>query len=176
MQTWLDFMRYAKAFSLMSLSFGVLIMIRKKLAKATVMGLTIIMILELTACGTIFYPERKGAKSGSIDPIVAVADAIGLLFFFIPGVIAFAVDFNNGTIYLPHGRHASLTPTELKSISVNGKLDKKVLSQIISQKLEQPIDLSATDVQIKAFSTKESLLAYLNAAGLTSTGISLASL
>lgn len=151
-------------------------MIRKKLAKATVMSLTMIMVLELTACGTIFYSERKGAKSGSIDPIVAVADAIGLLFFFIPGVIAFAVDFNNGTIYLPHGRHTSLTPAELKSVSVNGKLDKKALSQLISQKIEQPVNLNAADVQIKQFTTKESLLAYLNAAGLSLVGISLASL
>ena len=28
-------------------------------------------------------------------------NSIGLLFFFVPGVIAFAVDFINGTIYLP---------------------------------------------------------------------------
>ena len=32
---------------------------------------------------------------------MAVLDGIGLLFFIIPGVIAFAVDFSNGTIYLP---------------------------------------------------------------------------
>ena len=32
---------------------------------------------------------------------MAVLDGIGLLFFILPGVIAFAVDFSNGTIYLP---------------------------------------------------------------------------
>lgn len=142
-------------------------MIKKSLTRSITISLSLIMVLELTACGTVFYPERKGAKSGSIDPIVAVADAVGLLFFFIPGIIAFAVDFNNGTIYLPHGRSASLTPEELKSVSVDGKLDKKALSQLISQKLAQPIDLNAADVQVKQFNTKESLLAYLNAAGLS---------
>jgi len=139
----------------------------KTFSKAIVMSLTIVMVLELTACGTVFYPERKGARGGSIDPIVAVADAIGLLFFFIPGVIAFAVDFSNGTIYLPHGRHSSLTPEELKSISPNGKLDKKALSALISKKVEQPINLDSADLQVKAFGTEDALLAYLNKSGLT---------
>lgn len=142
-------------------------MITKKLTKTITLGLATVMVLELTACGTVFYPERKGAKSGSIDPIVAVADAIGLLFFFIPGVIAFAVDFNNGTIYLPHGKHSSLTPAELKSVSPNGKLDKKALSDLMSKKLGQTIDVSAADVQFKVFGSEESLLTYLNRSGLT---------
>lgn len=142
-------------------------MIRKRLTKFIATSLATVMILELSACGTVFYPERKGTRSGSIDPVVAVADAIGLLFFFIPGVIAFALDFHNGTIYLPHGRHSNLTPAEIKSVTVNGALDRKALSQLISQKLEQPIDLNAADVQIKQFSTKESLLTYLNAAGIS---------
>jgi hypothetical protein len=142
-------------------------MIKKSLTKAITLGLAMVMVLELTACGTLFYPERKGTKSGSIDPVVAVADAIGLLFFFIPGIIAFAVDFSNGTIYLPHGKRASLTTEELKSVSVNGTLDKKALSQLVSQKLGQPINLDARDVQMQTFSTKESLLAHLNKFGFT---------
>jgi len=60
--------------------------------------------LQLPACGTIMYPERKGQRAGRLDPAIVVLDAIGLLFFIIPGVIAFAVDFNNGTIYLPGGK------------------------------------------------------------------------
>jgi hypothetical protein len=54
------------------------------------------------------HPERKGQREGSIDAGVAILDGIGLLFFIIPGVIAYAVDFSNGTIYLPnHRRRAS---------------------------------------------------------------------
>ena len=60
-----------------------------------------VLIFQLAACGTIMYPERKGQTSGKIDAGVAVLDGIGLLFFIIPGVIAYAVDFSNGTIYLP---------------------------------------------------------------------------
>lgn len=59
------------------------------------------LVVQSAGCGTIMYPERKGQKDGRIDAGVAVLDGIGLLFFIIPGVIAFAVDFSNGTIYLP---------------------------------------------------------------------------
>jgi hypothetical protein len=142
-------------------------MIRKKLTKTVVVSLATVMILELTACGTIFYPERKGTKSGTIDPIIAVADAIGLLFYFIPGVIAFAVDFSNGTIYKSGGRHASLTPEELKSVTVNGKVDKQVLSLLISKKFGQTIDLNAEGVKTKKFTSEESMLSYLNTTGYT---------
>ncbi|MBF0384335.1 MAG: hypothetical protein HQL27_00545 [Candidatus Omnitrophica bacterium] len=54
------------------------------------------------------YPERKWQKSGKIDAGVAVLDGIGLLFFLIAGIIAYAVDFNNGTIYLPGTSRSSL--------------------------------------------------------------------
>jgi hypothetical protein len=52
-------------------------------------------------CGTVLHPERRGQPAGPLDWSIVALDAIGLLFFFIPGVIAFAVDFSNGTIYLP---------------------------------------------------------------------------
>jgi len=139
----------------------------KTVNRVMAMGLSAMMVLELSACGTVFYPERKGTRSGSIDPVVAVADAIGLLFFFIPGVIAFAVDFTNGTIYLPHGRHSSLTPEELKSVSPNGKVDKKALSELVGKRAGIAMNINASDIQVKPVSSKESLLSYLNSAGLT---------
>src|SRR5271170_3218015 len=57
--------------------------------------------MQLMGCGTLMYPERRGQRGGSIDAGVAILDGLGLLFGIIPGVIAFAVDFSNGTIYLP---------------------------------------------------------------------------
>ena len=65
---------------------------------------------QLAACGTVFYPERKGQINGRIDPVVAIANGVGLLFFIVPGVIAFAVDFTTGAIYLPGGGRAELQP------------------------------------------------------------------
>lgn len=55
----------------------------------------------LGGCGTIFYPERIGQSHGPLDWKVVALDTIGLLLFVVPGVIAFIVDFHNGTIYLP---------------------------------------------------------------------------
>src|SRR4030042_4573881 len=67
-----------------------------------------VLMMELAGCGTILYPERKGQKDGRIDPGIAVLDGLGLLFFIIPGVIAFAVDFTTGAIYLPGSARGSL--------------------------------------------------------------------
>lgn len=142
-------------------------MSKKIVTKIIAVSLSAVMILQLTACGTVFYPERKGTKSGDIDPVVAIADAIGLLFFFIPGVIAFAVDFTNGTIYKSGKRHSSLTPAELKSISVNGRVDTKALSDLMSKKLGVAVNLDSSSLQMKKFSSEAELLAYLNVAGLT---------
>lgn len=58
-------------------------------------------LLVISGCGTVLHPERKGQPAGPLDWEVVALDAVGLLLFFVPGVIAFAVDFHNGTIYLP---------------------------------------------------------------------------
>jgi hypothetical protein len=50
------------------------------------------LLANLTACGTLLHPERTGQTGGHIDPGVVVLDGIGLLFFFIPGIMAFAVN------------------------------------------------------------------------------------
>lgn len=52
-------------------------------------------------CGTILYPERRGQPAGRLDWGVVALDGIGLILFFVPGVIAFAIDFATGAIYLP---------------------------------------------------------------------------
>lgn len=76
------------------------------------------LCIQMVACGTILYPERKGQRDGRLDIGVVLLDGVGLLFFIIPGVIAYAVDFSNGTIYLPRTswRHASLYPDAIKTI------------------------------------------------------------
>lgn len=80
--------------------------------------LVVLATLNLNACGTILYPERKGNVSGTIDPAIAVLDGLGLLVFFVPGVIAFAVDFTNGTIYLPDGAAKKLSAKERTLINL----------------------------------------------------------
>ncbi len=61
----------------------------------------LVPLLLQSACGTLLYPERRGQTGTRIDPSVVILNGIGLLIFLIPGLIAFAVDFSTGAIYLP---------------------------------------------------------------------------
>jgi hypothetical protein len=74
---------------------------RRFLLWGTNSGLSLLLVASAAGCGTLLYPERRGQRSGRLDWRVVMLNGIGLFFFFIPGVIAFAVDFVNGTIYLP---------------------------------------------------------------------------
>ena len=76
-----------------------------RISRSRFMSLSLLGMVQLATvgCGTILYPERKNQSAGRLDWGVVALDAVGLLFFLVPGVIAFAVDFNNGTIYLPPG-------------------------------------------------------------------------
>ena len=65
--------------------------------------LLILMSFQTTGCGTVFFGERRGQDGGKIDPNIVLLDGIGLLFFIVPGLVAFLVDFSSGAIYLPAG-------------------------------------------------------------------------
>ena len=53
-------------------------------------------------CGTLLHGERRGQlHSNQLDWGIVALDGLGLLLFFVPGVVAFAVDFATGAIYLP---------------------------------------------------------------------------
>ena len=77
-------------------------------SRRQIVSIAVLGLLEVTTsgCGTVMHPERRGQAAGPLDWGIVALDAVGLLFFFIPGVIAFAVDFNNGTIYLPNDGRA----------------------------------------------------------------------
>jgi hypothetical protein len=94
-------------------------MFKKLMATLNVL-LCAVLIVQFVGCGTILYPERKGQRAGRIDVGVALLDGLGLLLFLIPGVIAFAVDFNNGTIYLP-GTSSSLDLKNIKQVKFDPK-------------------------------------------------------
>ena len=80
------------------------------------------LTMQLVGCGTLMYPERRGQREGRIDAGVAILDGLGLLFGIIPGVIAFAVDFSNGTIYLPGRGHVIIERvSQLRQIKFDPK-------------------------------------------------------
>ena len=100
------------------------------------------LLTQLTACGTLFYPDRRGQIEGKIDPVVAALDAIGILFFVIPGLIAFAVDFATGAIYLPAGQSAQVSPELLQdAIGRDGKVDTARLKAIIERETGRSLPL-----------------------------------
>ena len=99
------------------------------------------LVTQLAACGTVFYPERRGQISGEIDPGVAILNGIGLLFYVVPGLIAFAVDFTTGAIYFPDERY-TLTPERLdQAVDANGEVDPLKLKAILQQDLNVDLPL-----------------------------------
>lgn len=99
------------------------------------------LVTQLTACGTVFYPERRGQISGEIDPGVAILNGIGLLFYVIPGLIAFAVDFTTGAIYFPDERY-TLAPERLgEAVDATGAVDPLKLKAILQQDLNVELPL-----------------------------------
>ncbi len=107
-------------------------------------ALVVSLLAQLTACGSIFYPERRGQIQGSgrMDPAIVVLDAVGLLFYIIPGVIAFAVDFATGAIYLPSGKQAQIDPQKLQpAVKADGTVDNAKLQAIIQTELGRPLPL-----------------------------------
>jgi len=121
-----------------------------------IFSIIIVAILFLTSsCGTILYPERRGQVSGRIDVGVAVLDGIGVLVFIIPGLIAFAVDFTTGAIYLPSGRFLS----NLRAIRESGKtivadspLTQKNIEKILREQTGKNIDLDTEDLRVARLS------------------------
>lgn len=96
---------------------------------------------QLTACGTLFYPDRRGQIDGRVDPAIVAFDAIGLLFYIIPGLIAFGVDFATGAIYLPDEKY-SVAPEKLKdAVSEDGSVDKAKLKAILERETGRSLPL-----------------------------------
>ncbi|MGY2201092.1 polyribonucleotide nucleotidyltransferase [Pseudomonas gingeri] len=101
------------------------------------------LLTQLTACGSIFFPDRRGQIEGKIDPLVAGLDAIGILFYVLPGLIAFGIDFATGAIYLPGGTTAQIAPQKLhEAIGADGQVDNTKLQAIIQTELGQTLPLN----------------------------------
>lgn len=122
---------------------------RKTLAAAAVPLLVLTTVVNLASCGTVLYPERHNQPPGRIDPGVAVLDAVGLFFFIIPGVIAFAVDFSNNSIYLPRGSSSREDKGQKYSkLPVSGKPGLATLENIIRAQTGKAVNLRQADVQV----------------------------
>ena len=124
----------------------------KMIKSCLTITIIVAFLFQITACGTIMYPERKGQVGGKIDAGVAVLDGIGLLFFIIPGVIAFAVDFSNGTIYLPPGKNSLLEKTDSKNLNAfnidRDKMNPQDIESIVSKNTGINFDMEDQRIQV----------------------------
>lgn len=104
-----------------------------------------------SSCGLLLHPERQGQTSGKLDPVVIGLNMVGLVFYVIPGLVAFAVDYSSGTIYLPNSS-SSITPESIKSKSSLGENFKKIhakkgatqgeIEAVLEQHFNRAIDLN----------------------------------
>ncbi len=81
----------------------------------------ILLSFQLVSCGTILYPERRNQKVGRVDVGVALLDGFWLLAGLIPGIIAFAVDFSTGAIYLPAKSARGLDYDNIRTVRFDPK-------------------------------------------------------
>ncbi|WP_444678008.1 hypothetical protein [Halomonas sp. E19] len=121
-----------------------------------------VSLTALVGCGTVFHPERKGQMSGRIDPVVAIANGVGLLFFIVPGVIAYAVDFSNGTIYLPGTQDSASVDTLFLDVN----MDVATLEKLLSEKTGQLVSLDSELLRVEEVESLDEALALVRMAGI----------
>jgi hypothetical protein len=132
----------------------------KKLVKTLYVLACAVLIVQLAGCGTILYPERRGQKTGSLDIGVVLLDGIGLLFFLIPGVIAYAVDFSNGTIYLPGTTRGSLDLKDIKRVKFDPKhYTNAVIEKIIKEETGYAVKLNQENMKISRLQSVDEMTA-----------------
>jgi hypothetical protein len=140
---------------------------RKALRTTLQWSLVSLLLLQFTGCGTILYPERRGQDRGRLDATVIILDGVGLFFFFVPGVIAFAVDFATGAIYLPRGATSDvdeiLSSAEIREYPLAGRELGDVLT-VVERETGLEIDPQALQVvRGRADEAVETRLRELNA-------------
>ena len=109
----------------------------------------------LTGCGTILHPERRGQPAGVLDWKIVALDTLGLVLFFIPGIIAFVVDFQTGAIYLPPcdvGLSSPDNPPLVERRVPRENISREQIEVVVSNHVGQPIDLVASNCSTQPLS------------------------
>lgn len=125
-------------------------------------------LLNSVGCGVLLYPERQGQNGGKIDPVVALLDGIGLLLYVIPGLVAFAVDFHQGTIYLPGGLSSNTNEDNgLRAVKVDGPLTEDNIEAVLQRELGRQVDIS--DINVQALRINRDQLGLIQTIALSGT-------
>lgn len=131
---------------------------KPRLYRSAIALLLSLNLIAASGCGYILYPERQGQSGSRIDPVVAAMDAGLLLLYIVPGLVAFAVDFTNGTIYIPPGgesaidRHIGAEDTEQllddgwSALPVDGELNSENIARLLSKELDAEVSAAAIEL------------------------------
>lgn len=128
-----------------------------------------LMAMSLTAylfsasgCGVLLYPERQGQTGGNLDPAVVILNGVGLLFYVIPGLVAFAIDFHQGTIYLPNGTGHWEEDTEVQVVDVEGPMtEENIRAALEKAGVQLDVELTDSRIQVEAINAKHPLMPLL---------------
>ncbi len=133
---------------------------KKRIFKLCSIVVFITLIFQTISCGTILYPERRSSPSTNgfdpagrkIDIAVAFLDAVCLVFYVVPGIVAFAVDFATGAIYLPKDKSASAAAKETNDLVIHvppGEINQETIKKIVFQ--ETGMTINFDDATLKTF-------------------------
>ncbi len=129
---------------------------------AYILVCAVLIVLQLAGCGTLMYPERRGQKSGRIDTGVAVMDGLCLFLFIIPGIIAYAVDFSNGTIYLPGTVRGSLDLKGMKQVTFDPRhYTDATVEKIIKEETGHTVKLNQDNIRISRLGSIDEMMTRL---------------
>ena len=128
-------------------------MLRRELLLQAVGGSVVCLT---SGCGTLLYKERiNRPHSRDIDWKIVALNGLGLLFFFVPGVIAFVIDFHTGAIYLPpegyEGQYgqADAAPMQLRRVSLDRQqLNGAEIESRLGEHLGRPVYLDDPAVRV----------------------------
>lgn len=135
---------------------------RQFVAQTLTLGTASVTLVSLGGCGTLLHSERlHQPHSRDLDWKIVALNGLGLIFFFVPGVIAFVVDFYTGAIYLPPEYGAAKPPTDdevqhlvearaqepqpvpLEKVAVlSGELNLVAIEREVTQQVGKPVWLS----------------------------------
>ena len=129
------------------------------MSKVKVLSLSLcaVFLLNIVSCGYILYPERKGQTGGKIDAGVAVMDGLGLLFFIIPGIIAYAVDFSSGCIYLPETTSSNDGGGGLNIVKLEGEITLAKVEAALKDQAQLNIDFDNTYILSEQVDSKDKI-------------------
>ena len=113
------------------------------------------LLSQTVSCGYLLYPERQNqGDTGKLDPVVVALDAIGLLFWLVPGLVAFVIDYNNDTIYLPNGIVSNQGDGSTIHLAKE-EMTKEGIEKAIATHTGKTIDLDDTRAQKQVIKTEQ---------------------